>query len=103
MANAGMKSDGQAQPPANKEVVLPMSLEGIGGLTRGFASLEAGFFQLTKSLADGDCSQSVLFRDICSLREQFDRIVGRLQPSILFQDDPSIVGTAGSVALDLRG
>jgi hypothetical protein len=74
----------------------------MGGLTRGVAAINGGFYLLTKSLMENDCGHTALFRDICLLREEFDRLIGRLKPSILFQDNEPVGTSATGMASDQR-
>lgn len=67
-----------------------ISLQAMHSLTTGIAECSAGVFRAIKALAEDNKQETRVFKKLCRLRDSIDLFEARLNPSILFKNDPPV-------------
>ena len=90
------------QTESTREIIMQTSLELVAKLHHGISAILGGYTTLIYALAKSGNDNSELFREIYASQEQFESLMSRLKPTLLFEQHPPIPSAVVGAVLDNR-
>jgi hypothetical protein len=81
---------------------MNMSLSEISALARNVSQASIHISFATGALVRSGNQQTQLYEELCQLLQNFERLVSRIQPSVLVKDVQPVLGVDGVLAPDNR-